>query len=125
MMGDVVLRRRDVYEILFASDGAQAVAMARMCSPDIILLDLNMPELSGLEVLRELKRSSQTREVPVIVVTASPDHAMYKAAAESGCDGFLTKPFRAETLLLSVEKSLGKGRSRAPKTSLDVAGCPQ
>lgn len=124
MMEDLILRREG-HEVLFASDGAQALAMARMFSPDLILLDLHMPELSGLEVLKGLKRSAETRDVPVIVVTTSAEPTVYAAAAESGCDAFLTKPFHAETLLLSVEKNLAKGRSRAQKASIHEAGQPQ
>jgi two-component system phosphate regulon response regulator PhoB len=110
-MAEFVLRPTG-HEILTATNGEEAVGMAASMRPDLIVLDLQMPKLGGLAALRELKRSPDTRDVPVIVVTISGEAAAYRAAAESGCDAFLTKPFAAETLLLSVEENLKRRRPR-------------
>lgn len=109
-MEEVVLRRTG-FEILTATNGEEAIGIAASQRLDLIVLDLQMPKMGGLDALRELKRSSRTRDVPIIVVTISGDAAAYRAAAESGCDAFLTKPFEAETLLMSVRENLGRGRS--------------
>jgi CheY-like chemotaxis protein len=115
-MEEVILRRTG-HEILTATNGEEAVRMATVRRPDLIVLDLQMPKMGGLEALKGLKRSPLTREVPVIVVTTSGDAAAYRAAAESGCDAFLTKPFEAETLLLSVEQNLSAGRARGLRSA--------
>lgn len=115
MLQETILRSGG-HDILFASPGDQVAVRAARLVPDLILLDLRMPKLNGLEVLKELKRSPEIRHVPVIVVTTCADPAVYRAAAESGCAGFLTRPFEAEALLLAVETNLAaRGRPRVPQ----------
>lgn len=119
MLEELILRRGG-HEILSAPPDDQAASVARRLAPDLILLGLQAPGVGGLEVLKALKRSAETRNIPVIVLTTSADPAVYKAAAELGCAGFLTKPFQAETLLLAVDTNLAaRGRTRAPKAHLE------
>jgi CheY-like chemotaxis protein len=113
--------RHTGHEIMMASDGVEVVEAARSQAPDLILLDLRMPRVGGLEALRELKRSPQTRHVPVVVVTVCGDTGAFKQAAESGCSAFLTKPFDADALLMSVERNLAMGsRTRSPNVATET-----
>jgi CheY-like chemotaxis protein len=108
--------RRGGYEILSASDGDEALKLAVDAAPDIVLLDLKMPGVDGLEVLKQFKRWACTREIPVIVVTSSGDPDARAEAAQSGCDGFLTKPVDAQALLRAVEETSAR-RACAPRLS--------
>ena len=80
------------YEVLVADDGKQAVEMARLHQPDLILLDLNMPGMLGLQVLKELRGSPQYAMIPIIVLTTSVREKDKRTAYELGVSCFLQKP---------------------------------
>jgi CheY-like chemotaxis protein len=90
------------YSFAEASDGFVAVEMARELQPDVVILDLMLPRLSGLEVLAELRRDEQLSSVAILVVTAWNDTA--DAALEAGADGFITKPFDPDELKRAVDR---------------------
>jgi CheY-like chemotaxis protein len=90
------------YRFAEASDGFAAIEMAREVNPDVVILDLMLPRLSGLEVLAELRRDEQLSSVPILVVTAWNDTA--DAALEGGADGFVTKPFDPDELKRAVDR---------------------
>ena len=96
----------DGYEILKARDGEEALQLARRCRPDIILLDVMMPRLSGFDVCRRLKRENDTRLIPVVLVTALSDRADWLRGIEAGADEFLSKPVNCEELSTRVRTSL-------------------
>ena len=90
---------------------ADALEMAEDNEPDVILLDLAMPEKSGLDVLHELKSSKPTRDIPVIVVSA---YAMLMMGSDARrADGVIQKPFDLADLLLQVEQAAAKRRQRS------------
>ena len=91
------------YRVLSAYDGEQAIELARRCQPDLIILDLLLPQMGGLEVCRVLRAESQ---VPIIMLTAcSPDK--YKVAGlDLGADDYMTKPFRLRELLARIRTVL-------------------
>lgn len=100
--------RHEGYEVEKASDGRSGLTMAESGGYDIILLDIMLPELNGLEVLRRLRKTSQ---VPVILLTAR-DSVMDKVSGlDSGADDYVTKPFAIEELLARIRVALKK---RAP-----------
>jgi CheY-like chemotaxis protein len=111
MMQQLILQRGR-FEILLASNGEQAIEMAGTLAPDLVVLDLQMPGLSGMTALRELKRIPGTRGIPVIMLTVSGDADVRREALESGCGAFLTKPVEAESLFQSVEEVLLASRAR-------------
>lgn len=106
---DVLSRRllRRGFQVLVASDGLDALTIARDSAPDLILLDLGMPAIDGWECARRLKAESQTATIPIIALTA---HAMVgdrQRALDAGCDDFDTKPIDFEGLLDRMHRLLG------------------
>jgi CheY-like chemotaxis protein len=99
------------YSVVQASDGKAGLSMAEENEPDVILLDLAMPEKSGLDVLHELKSSKPTQDIPVIVVSA---YAMLMMGSDARrADGVIQKPFDLADLLLQVEQAATKRRQAA------------
>jgi CheY-like chemotaxis protein len=90
------------YRFAEASDGVVALQLARELDPDVIILDLMLPRLSGLEVLEELRADERLQHIPVLVMTAWND--TYDAALAAGADRFLTKPFHPDELKLAVDE---------------------
>jgi two-component system cell cycle response regulator DivK len=108
MNRDVLSRRlvRRGYDVLLATNGPQGVAMARAHGPDLILMDLGMPEVDGWECARILKADASTRRIPIIALTA---HAMVgdrQKALDAGCDEFDTKPIDFAGLLRKMKQLL-------------------
>ncbi|ACG77724.1 stalked-cell differentiation controlling protein [Phenylobacterium zucineum HLK1] len=95
----------EYYEVLTASDGPTALAMAAAERPDIVLLDVMMPGMDGFSVCRRLKDDPETRHVPVVLVTALDGRADRVAGLEAGADDFLTKPID-DVMLLARVRSL-------------------
>ena len=101
----------DGHQVEDASDGEAGIAMVREHAPDVVLLDLNIPVVSGAEVLETLKADPATSEVLVVVVTATGEEGRRKAIAQ-GADGYITKPFSPLALLQTVARVLrGHGSS--------------
>jgi CheY-like chemotaxis protein len=105
---DVLSRRleRRGYVVLLAKDGPGGLAMARAECPDLILLDLGLPEIDGWECARRLKADAATRAIPIIALSA---HAMVgdrQKALDAGCDEFDTKPIDFVGLLNTMDRLL-------------------
>src|SRR5438874_12500218 len=108
------LLRAQGYQVIEASDGLAGLDLARAESPDLILLDIHLPDVSGLEVAVKLKADPRTRDIPILVVTASLLPEAEESALSSGCDGFLRKPiaiseFRAAIASLLQDKRIRSG----------------
>jgi len=101
------------YEIVRAASGPQALAAAAAAVPDLVLLDLMMPGMSGLEVCGRLRADPATASIPVIVVTAMGQVATKEAALTSGADDFVAKPVRADDLRARVSAILKVRRIRS------------
>lgn len=97
----------DSYEILEASDGDEAIRLAREQHPELILLDVQMPGLSGLEVCRMLKDDPSTADIIVVMLTARAQQSDLKSGAESGADAYFTKPFSPVALMRKVDEVFG------------------
>src|SRR5262245_38629616 len=80
------------YEVLLAIDGHQAIASALAWRPDLILMDMSLPEMDGWEATRRIKADPQTSDIPVIALTAHAMSGDRKRAIEAGCDDYDTKP---------------------------------
>jgi len=98
------------FEVGIAADGAEAVKKARSFSPNLIVLDVMLPELDGLEVCRMLRRDAATAAIPIIMLTAKASEMDRVVGLEIGADDYLTKPFSPRELVLRIKKML----QRAP-----------
>lgn len=94
------------FEVNTASDGEDGLALARDSGPSIIILDILMPGMSGLEVLEKLKEDSQTAEIPVIMLSGKDDDALKLKATHLCDDVYLTKPVEAKELKNKIEDIL-------------------
>jgi adenylate cyclase len=94
------------YEVMTAVDGEDALARTRELEPDLVLLDVMMPKLDGISVLKELKRDAALRFIPVILVTAKADTRDVVNGLEAGGDDYLTKPFEQAALVARVRSLL-------------------
>jgi two-component system cell cycle response regulator DivK len=113
MNGDMLSRRLRLkgYLVVQAFDGLRGLEMACTETPDLILLDMSLPELDGWEVTRRLKADPSTRPIPVIALTA---HALVGDRAkvmQAGCDDYDTKPVDMRRLLAKIETLLGREAS--------------
>jgi two-component system, OmpR family, alkaline phosphatase synthesis response regulator PhoP len=95
------------YQIDFAYDGQQTLDMVEKFQPDLILLDIMMPKVSGYEVCLRLKENPQTRPIPVIMVTALAEMGDIEKAVNAGATDFLTKPVNKLELKIRVKSLLG------------------
>ncbi len=98
--------RTQGYESICAYDGGEALAAAEHAHPDIILLDVMMPEMDGIEVCRRLKSNPLTRAIPVIMVSAKSEEHDKIAGLIGGADDYVTKPFNLQELFLRIEAAL-------------------
>src|SRR5258708_36756467 len=94
------------YEILAASNGTAALAIAAKAQPGLILLDVMMPEMDGFETCRRLKRQENTREIPVIFITARDEMDNIVAGFRAGAVDYITKPFQTDEVLSRVATHL-------------------
>jgi DNA-binding response OmpR family regulator len=100
--------RKAHYEVLLAADGVEALRLARQAAPDLILLDLMIPEVDGLDVCRELRKSS---DVPVIMITARGEEIDRVVGLELGADDYVTKPFSVRELIARIKAVLRRAQS--------------
>jgi two-component system, cell cycle response regulator DivK len=94
------------YEVLETSGGWEAIDIARDEQPDLILMDIRLPDICGLEVTRLLKQDDQTKTIPIIAVTALATPEYEKKGLESGCDAYIAKPITLGNLLRTIESLL-------------------
>jgi two-component system, cell cycle response regulator DivK len=104
---------RNGFEVLTAVDGQQGVAMAASERPDVILMDMSLPVLDGLEATRQVKADPATRTIPVIALTANAMVEDRERAMAAGCDDFDTKPVELPRLLEKIKTQL-QAKDSAP-----------
>jgi DNA-binding response OmpR family regulator len=106
------------YEVRTAADGEETLRVVRDWRPDLILLDVMMPKISGFEVCKRLRADPATRDIAILMVTALDQASDVERAVDAGTDDFLRKPINKAELLLRVRSAL---RSRQHKQELDRA----
>lgn len=94
------------YQVIEAVDGLSGLATAAREMPDLILMDVNLPDISGLEATQRLKASPQLAWIPVIAVTANAMHGDREIVLAAGCDGYLAKPVMKNELMQAVTAAL-------------------
>ena len=97
------------YEVLSAATGVEARSSMADRYPDVVLMDWMLPDMSGLELTRQLKRDPETREIPVIMLTARVQEDDRVAGLEGGADDYITKPFSPRELLARIKVVLRRG----------------
>jgi len=102
------------YRVINTEEGASAILLAKLNRPDLILLDLGLPDMNGITVLESLRAEEITSSIPVIVCTADDREETASACREAGCTDLLLKPFSSEQLLEAVERVLATTRDEAP-----------
>lgn len=95
------------FEILEARDGGEALRMARLHRPDLVLLDVMLPDGSGIDICRTLKNDPDTAATSVVMLTAKAQTSDFGEAEDAGADGYFTKPFSPIALVHKVETVLG------------------
>jgi len=121
---------REGFRVVIAADGEKGLSEAARLQPDLVLLDLMLPGLDGLEVCRRLRGQDGTRGIPVLILTAKGEEADIVVGLEMGADDYLSKPFSSRELVARVRALLrraqraigesGKTRVEVPGLSLDL-----
>jgi two-component system cell cycle response regulator DivK len=96
------------YETMQCVDGAKAVGLALESSPDLIIMDIQLPEVSGLDITRWLKDDERTAQIPVLAVTAFAMRTDEMLVREAGCEGYLSKPIQVRSFLKTVDDLISK-----------------
>jgi len=98
--------RREGFRVLVAEESAEGIAVAQSEGPDIILLDVMMPGISGWEVLERLKDDDRTRRIPVVMCTILVEPRFLARATELGAAGYIGKPFKPEAVVKTIRGTL-------------------
>ena len=94
------------YRVIAAANGKEAIALAQSQQPDIILMDINMPELNGIEVTRLIRANPVLAHIPIVAITALTSHQDQCLCLEEGMNHFLPKPFRLKELTHAIDRLL-------------------
>jgi CheY-like chemotaxis protein len=108
------------YQVVQAYGGEDALRKVKLHPPDLVLTDLAMPVMSGVELIHQLKKDPATHDIPVVAVTAFVWDGIARSAAEVGCDGFLAKPFKSADLLREVARHFS-GEHKEPTVEKPVS----
>ena len=92
------------FEIIVAEDGEEAIEIASASLPDLILMDMNMPIMTGFQAIRTLKENDKTKNTPILAVTAADTTGDYEEAYNAGCNAYLPKPIDADRLIERVKE---------------------
>jgi DNA-binding response OmpR family regulator len=98
------------YETIIVNDSARAVQVAKSTNPELIILDLMMPEPNGFEVCKMLRADLKFSQTPIVIFTAMGDSESQETALEIGADEYLTKPFRVEELMLKIQTLIAQSK---------------
>ena len=107
----MMLQRRLIrrgFEVTISMNGAECVEWAKTLQPDVIVMDLNLPGVDGCEATRRLKNQPETKEIPIIVLTADPKDKSREKALAAGCDEFELKPIDFEGLIRKIQSLLSR-----------------
>jgi two-component system alkaline phosphatase synthesis response regulator PhoP len=105
-----MLLQRIGAQTVLARSGARALEIMASDPPDLVVLDLMLPDIDGLEILRRIREQDQFRSIPVIILSAKADPESMRYGLDNGADGYVTKPYIANNLIDRVNKLLSFGR---------------
>lgn len=101
------------YDVFLAVNGRDGVAAARLQKPDLILMDLGMPEMDGWHAAQKLKADEITKSIRLYALSAHTLPSERKRAMEAGCDGYVSKPIHMDGFLSTIEGALGRNQQRS------------
>lgn len=102
-----MILKKDLYEVFTAKNGKEGVEKARQISPDLILMDVVMPEMNGFEAVKQLREGDVTQSIPIVMVTTRAEAESMESGYASGCSDYVTKPIDSTELLTKVRNILG------------------
>ncbi|HYB70830.1 MAG TPA: response regulator [Candidatus Bathyarchaeia archaeon] len=111
---------REGYHVVRSRSGPEALRLARAGPPDLVLLDIMLPEMDGLEVCRRLRQDPATRDLPIVMLTARGDEVDRVLGLELGADDYVVKPFSPRELIARIRAVLRRTRPAAPAAPLAV-----
>ncbi|MGC9521027.1 MAG: response regulator transcription factor [Anaerolineae bacterium] len=99
------------YEVVLATNGAEAVALAREARPDLVLMDVRMPRMTGYQACEALKETPETREIPVVFLSAKGQDSEIQEGMEAGAVDYILKPFAPDELTAQVRRILEEAKA--------------
>jgi DNA-binding response OmpR family regulator len=112
--------KQEGYDVITAADGEEGLKKARAEKPDLVLLDVTMPKMSGEQVLKELKSGEETKAIPVIMITGMSEvDDIVKYMTKCGAEDYIVKPFMTEDFLTKIYAVLFESIDRSVKRALD------
>lgn len=108
LLMETMILKKGHYQLVTAEDGEEALKKADSERPDLILMDVVMPKMSGLEACRELRRREATQSIPIIMVTTRGESQNVEKGFESGCTDYVTKPIDGLVLLSKIRDYIGE-----------------
>ena len=102
-----MLLEKDGYKVLQAENGTDGIRLAQLHLPDIILMDIQLPDMDGLTAIRLLRQGTETRHLKIVALTAFAMQGDENKMLENGCDGYIAKPIRYQSFLEEVKRVLG------------------
>jgi len=103
LLEQMILKKRADFELISARDGQEAIDKATAEMPDLIVMDIVMPRLSGMEALKQLRLNDSTRHIPIILVTSRGEPESIETGYASGCNDYVTKPINGTELLSKIQ----------------------
>ncbi len=110
---------KEGYEVLLATNGVSAVEIAKREKPDLILLDVMLPQLDGLSACREIRSNDETRKIPIIMLSARGEEFDKVLGLEMGADDYVTKPFSSRELIARIKASLRRQQEENDELTVD------
>lgn len=101
------LLRESGYDVLIAKNGREGCDMAKQYNPGLILMDIEMPEMDGIEATTRIKSYPETNHIPILIFTSLSSEDDIRRAQEAGCQGFLNKPISRRIIQTEIKKALG------------------
>jgi len=115
--------RKEGFEVLTASDGQDGLRRAQTALPDLVVLDLMLPVIEGLEVCRQLRNGARTKEIPILMLTARSEEVDEIVGFQMGADDYVTKPFKMKPLIQRIKALLRrKDKPEATGDTLNLQG---
>ena len=115
--------QREGFDVLVAYDGQDGLRQAQLKIPDIVVLDLMLPVKGGIEVARELRLDSRTRQIPIIMVTAKAEEADQLVGFAVGADDYVTKPYSIKVLIERIKRELRRRQTREANSTRNIVEC--